>query len=106
MLLQEMGQVNKQSFNKVLITLANDIYTIIGECSEVKAYLDGLTDDDLGAMLPDATGGTVGFSAETIAYMRTFGVALLNMVEAYNNTTKTGSASPAYITNIMKNPVA
>jgi len=105
MILQEMSQITKDSLNTAIIKLSNEIYTTINKCSEFKAYLDGILDEELAALLPGPSGGNVGYSAETISYIRTFGVALLNMKEAFNNTTKTGVGSPTFIINIMKKPL-
>ena len=105
MVLDEIGQVNKQTLSKAIVETANQVYDTIVKATELSTYLDGLSNDEFLAMLPGPLGGTVGYSTTTKNHIKNYALALKNLVEAYNNMTKTGTDTPSVAITEMKNPV-
>ena len=105
MVLDEVGQVDKEKLNKAIIATANDIYIAIEKCKELSGYIAGLSNSEFEVMLPGPNGGVVGYSTATRNHIKDFGVALLNIVEAAYNTVKTGTGNPSIAIIEMKNPI-
>lgn len=106
MILDEIGQVNKETLNKAIIQTANEVYLAIEKCQELSSFLAGLSNDEFLNMSPGPAGGTPGYTTTTKNHIKSFGQALLNICEAFNNTTKTGTDVPSVAVIEMKNPVA
>lgn len=106
MVLDEIGQVNKETLNAAIIKTANEIYIAVEKCKELSGYIAGLSNTEFEAMLPGPAGGSVGYSTTTRNHIKDFGVALLNIVEATYNIVKTGTGNPSVAIIEMKNPTA
>ena len=104
MILDEIGQVNKESLNKAIIKTANDLFVAVEKARELSSYITGISNTEFAAMQPGPSGGVVGYTDATRNHIKDFGVALLNIAEAYANTAKTGTATPSVAVIEMKNP--
>ena len=106
MILDEIGQVNKDTLNKAITQIANEVYIAIEKCKELSSFLAGLSNDEFINIPPGPSGGTPGYTTTTKNHIKSFGTALLNIYEAFNNTTKTGIDTPSVGIIEMKNPIA
>lgn len=94
-----LDQLNPITMSELIANIkdiANSFSKEMKRNNEFRAYVASLTDNDLLLL---------GFSQESINYIRSFCVALLNMDEAYNNLPKTGNASPIYFIEILKSMI-
>jgi hypothetical protein len=95
-MLSQLNPVTMQEVVSVTKDIANDISKSMKRYKEFYNFLQTLVDQDLLDM---------GFTQVSVNYIRSFGVALLNMDEAYNNQTKTGNSSPIYFIEILKSMI-
>ena len=92
-MLAQLNPVTEQELTVNVKNIANEIARSMRRYKEFRDFLQTLTDQDLLGM---------GYTQDSVNYIRSFGVALLNMDEAYNNQTKTGTSSPIYFIEILK----
>lgn len=76
--------------------MASETHRLMTKTKEFYDFILSLSTADLTAL---------GYDEATRTMISSFRVALLNMTEAYNNTTKTGSAKPADAFVALKNPI-
>jgi hypothetical protein len=86
-LLQLSGAINSHS---------SEVHRLMTKSKELYDFILSLSTADLTAL---------GYDEATRTIISAFRVALLNMIEAYNNTAKTGSAKPADAFVALKNPI-
>jgi len=100
-MLPELNPLTKTQLNSMNKNIANEVDRNIERWMDYADFLNTLTQADLET-LPSGNTDPDGYSAQSIAYISTFRVALLNMYEAFKNLTKTGSADPSYAVGLFK----
>lgn len=95
-MLEQLNPVTPQELTSNLRSIANDFSKNMKRYKEFHSFLSSITDNDLL---------TLGYTETSVNYIRSFQTALLNMDEAYNNQTKTGTASPVYFIEILKSMI-
>ena len=92
-----INPVTKAQLDSTIKTIANEVKRCTTRWKDVQGFLlNTFTDDDLVAL---------GYDSTDITYIRSFQTALLNLVEAYNNSDKTGTADPSYIIELLADSV-
>ncbi len=94
MVLTQINPLTKKSLNQLMQDTASKIYSVIEDCQEAYDVINGLTGAEITG-LPSGSTEPDGYDATSSSQIGAFRVALLNMVEAFNATTKTGSGVPA-----------
>jgi len=90
-----MTNVNPVTKNKVdrdIKRMANDIKAMMGRCSHLSAFLEGLTAEKMTE---------IGYDATDQAYISSFRVAMNNIVLMYQNQDKVGTDNPQYFIEFM-----
>jgi hypothetical protein len=102
---QGANPITKKILNGQMNYLANQISAAITRANEMQAFIVAITDAELTA-LPSGDTTSAGYGSEDQYAIRAFSTALLNMVEAFNGTTKTGTGVPKTYIGNLKSPLA
>ncbi len=85
--------LTKSEFNNAMTGIANEVSRTMLRIQDTYNVILNLSDADLTAM-PSGDSSAAGYDSAQQLAIGGFKVALLNMIEAFNATTKTGSAVP------------
>jgi len=91
-----INPITKQNLDSTLRNIADEVDRSVARWNRFSTYLLGLSDADLT---------TLGYDESPRLFIGAFRVALLNMQEAYTNTTKTGTSDPSYVVKQFASPV-
>jgi len=103
-MLPELNPLTKTQLNQMDKNIANEVDRCVERWMDYADFINTLTDPDL-QNLPSGNTDPDGYSAGSIANIRAFRIALLNMYEAYKNQAKTGSGDPSYTVGLLKDAV-
>jgi hypothetical protein len=91
-----INPITKSQLDATLRNVADEVDRSVSRWKRFADFLLTLTADDLTAL---------GYDATARDYIGSLRVALLNMQEAYTNTTKTGTADPSYFVRLFSGPI-
>jgi hypothetical protein len=92
--LTQINPITKKTLNQLMSDTASKVYSVIEDCQETYDVINGLTGAEITNM-PSGSTDPDGYDAASATQIGAFRVSLLNMIEAFNSTTKTGSGVPA-----------